>query len=1034
MRHGERRTCKLTKRFTVLKSTHICPAPLSNLKGRKTTADYGCSLWLSSPIIWQQLHHFKGWERRITIPTRPIPGTTADTDKDSNDDDEEEDGGSSEPFEGKDLREDLEEALQGDFDFEDFFYYGALAPTAPNPCLSIEGPGRVGLPLSARDARAIIDVCARATFGIGSQTVVNSKFRDTWEIEPSKVKFENPAWTRFIHDYMIPTVWQGLGMAAATVPPKCELHKLLLYEPGSQWVMLCLPLLLSLTRTFASFLPHQDTEKENGIFARATIILPSPYTGGEVHVSHSSTTKVLAFASDSLVSTTLLAWYTGVVHEVKPVKSGYCLALSYDLIHTVPGIPKPVLPDVNEAVSQLRHVLRNWQKSAYKSEKLPGDFVTYLLNHKYSEANLQQGQKSLKGTDAHLVTNVEASAQGLGYNLYLANLEYCVTEPERRWRRISGTPDDSDSDDYRRCCKIGLTLKDFVDLEGSSVIGNNSIAVSEGNLIPKKPFEGAAPDHSSYQKDISPRSLVKSYRRSVLIIIHEENVEGMMHTGERGADFTLYCLGKADPNNLSAKDRRMVNSVLISLNADHKSNAATMFEYALKWKDIEIWKMVVKKSDSLIATFGVERLVDALKVFGFESVRQTFEDMLPPTLGFGARVEFIQALAPHAEADESDIVQAWTEIQTNRAVASFHSPSKEDIPILISMGQVRGSEFLVKEILPQLTNNTSSFEFVIAFVKALHENKGSIPEQPPSLNPDGANDVVVTPNMTNMIETLLNAAAAQWSSVVNVVPNHEGRYFVKQSPIETAKIQRIISIIETCLLTTHMTACNKLFLSILKMPETPTRKFRILYTPLIPQLRNLMNSKAIDLCFPPISEFLQLLVGSYLRDVLGAPPPTNTSRTRVRKIGCKRRLCYGCDDLDRFILSNKKMDHFPLVYKERLHLEAQLCTAPDLVSFVTLRFGSPYRVQVTKVPQIVALQEWEGKAADAKEFLLSIGDDSALERLMGNRFEDVQKALSGAQPFIFTVGDAERRASTQARTNTKSVVGVKRKRKNATGN
>ncbi|KAG6805401.1 hypothetical protein H0H93_004866, partial [Arthromyces matolae] len=78
------------------------------------------------------------------------------------------------------------------------------------------------------------------------------------------------------------------------------------------------------------------TEKANGMFATAIIVLPSLYTGGEVHVSHSSTTKVLDFASHSLLSTALLAWYTDVVHEVKPLKSGYRLALSYNLIHTVP--------------------------------------------------------------------------------------------------------------------------------------------------------------------------------------------------------------------------------------------------------------------------------------------------------------------------------------------------------------------------------------------------------------------------------------------------------------------------------------------------------------------------------------------------------------------------------------------------------------------------------------------------------------------------------------------------------------------------
>ncbi|KAG6823175.1 hypothetical protein H0H93_004118, partial [Arthromyces matolae] len=98
------------------------------------------------------------------------------------------------------------------------------------------------------------------------------------------------------------------------------------------------------------------------------------------------------------------------------------------------------------------------------------------------------------------------------------------------------------------------------------------------------------------------------------------------------------------------------------------------------------------------------------------------------------------------------MVKAWAETQTKRAVASFTSPTKEDIPILISIGKIRGAGFLVKEyvdyqivpnliinhrfrILPQLTKNTAIFDFMIAFVKALHENKGSIPEQPPSSKP-----------------------------------------------------------------------------------------------------------------------------------------------------------------------------------------------------------------------------------------------------------------------------------------------------------
>lgn len=64
------------------------------------------------------------------------------------------------------------------------------------------------------------------------------------------------------------------------------------------------------------------------MFATIIVILPSMYTGGEVHVSHSSSYEVFDFAAQSLLSTVALAWYTDVFHEVKPVTSGYRLALS----------------------------------------------------------------------------------------------------------------------------------------------------------------------------------------------------------------------------------------------------------------------------------------------------------------------------------------------------------------------------------------------------------------------------------------------------------------------------------------------------------------------------------------------------------------------------------------------------------------------------------------------------------------------------------------------------------------------------------
>ena len=92
------------------------------------------------------------------------------------------------------------------------------------------------MPLSERDAKAIISWAALAPFGHGERTVVDKDVRDTWEIEPSKLSFLNPEWEIFLTKNVCPEVCQSLGVSMEDCPPKMELYKLLLYEKGSQYV------------------------------------------------------------------------------------------------------------------------------------------------------------------------------------------------------------------------------------------------------------------------------------------------------------------------------------------------------------------------------------------------------------------------------------------------------------------------------------------------------------------------------------------------------------------------------------------------------------------------------------------------------------------------------------------------------------------------------------------------------------------------------------------------------------------------------
>ena len=133
----------------------------------------------------------------------------------------------------------------------------------------------------------------------------------------------------------------------------------------------------------------------------------------------------------SCLQTTVLAWYTGVAYEVKPVTSGYRLALSYDLIHT-PVAPRPSLPNTNSAVHALRHVLLSWKQA--NSDRVPRK-ILYLLDGQYPQTGLKGS--ALEGIDAHKLAILNALANELGFHIGLAILE-C---------HLSGTPEGVDSDD-----------------------------------------------------------------------------------------------------------------------------------------------------------------------------------------------------------------------------------------------------------------------------------------------------------------------------------------------------------------------------------------------------------------------------------------------------------------------------------------------------------------------------------------------------------------------------------------------------------
>ena len=139
------------------------------------------------------------------------------------------------PHSQRNLQDDLEAVLKGDFKFKGKFALSHTFSSTPLPGLYIQGIGVIGFPLSDRDAKLIEATATQAPFGKGTETVVDTTVRDTFEINPDKFSFTNPAWPHFLQT-IIDRMAGGLGLPPHLPPPRAELYKLLLYKTGSQSV------------------------------------------------------------------------------------------------------------------------------------------------------------------------------------------------------------------------------------------------------------------------------------------------------------------------------------------------------------------------------------------------------------------------------------------------------------------------------------------------------------------------------------------------------------------------------------------------------------------------------------------------------------------------------------------------------------------------------------------------------------------------------------------------------------------------------
>ncbi|HEX5998694.1 MAG TPA: 2OG-Fe(II) oxygenase [Hyphomicrobiaceae bacterium] len=369
----------------------------------------------------------------------------------------------------------------------DFYATGRSAVLLPR--LEIDGVGQVALPLLPVQAQQLIEVADQAPYGRGSETIVDTSVRRTWQIGPDRVRLDGKHWKATL-DRIVGLVAEGLGVGE---PISASLYKLLIYDEGS------------------FFVGHRDTEKEPGMFATLVLALPSLSSGGELVVRHKGREVKLDLAGDEPSEVAFAAFYADCVHEVRPVTAGCRATLIYNLVRRGKGSTLTP-PSYDRETGRVTALLQDWVRGTASRSAGTPEKVIYPLEHAYTPAELDFAK--LKGADAAAAALLKAAAPQAGCDLHLAVVsigesgaaEHCgyydedefeVVEVFDRWQNLTEwrQPDG-----------------------GASALGE--IPIEDGEVSPPDALEDMEPDEEHFHEATGNEgaSFERTYRHAAMVL------------------------------------------------------------------------------------------------------------------------------------------------------------------------------------------------------------------------------------------------------------------------------------------------------------------------------------------------------------------------------------------------------------------------------------------------------------------------------------------------------------------------------------
>lgn len=268
------------------------------------------------------------------------------------------------------------------------------------------------------------------------------------------------------------------------------------------------------------FLPHQDSEKHDGMVGTLVVSLPSVHSGGELVIDHAGESRAYRASREDL---TLVAFYSDCRHEVTPVRSGYRLTLTFNLLADA-ETPAPQAGPVTELAGCLTEHFTTAATPRFGGRDLdPPNRLVFLLDHEYTQRGL--AWRRLKGADAERAALLRAAAERAGYETVLALAEVKETwdvEPSGGYGWDDYDEDeDGDPDDYQLTDLIDdeITLGWWTDPDGA---GGESISlhVPDHEVCATTPSKILEPYESEYEGYMGNygNTLDRWYRRAAVVV------------------------------------------------------------------------------------------------------------------------------------------------------------------------------------------------------------------------------------------------------------------------------------------------------------------------------------------------------------------------------------------------------------------------------------------------------------------------------------------------------------------------------------